>query len=176
MHILELLGTSWTDLTVIVLGAVGVYLTVIALTRLAGPRSLAKMSSFDFAATVAVGSTVASVAVASVPLAAGALALGMLFGLQYLVATLRRKNLLYGLVDNRPLLVMADGQVLEGNLRHARLSRSELWAQLRQSGVHSRGQVRAVVMETNGDLSVLRTGEPLDRELLEGVRGVEALR
>jgi len=70
---------------------------------------------------------------------------------------------------------MAGPQVLEDNLRLARLGREELWAQLRLAGVHRRDQVLAVVMETTGDVSVLRAGEPFDDELLRGVRGVEHL-
>lgn len=54
MNFLARLGASWQIVGVIVVSTVLVYLAVIALTRLAGPRSLAKMSSFDFAATVAI--------------------------------------------------------------------------------------------------------------------------
>jgi uncharacterized membrane protein YcaP (DUF421 family) len=174
--LLERLGASWTSLAVVVIGGLAAYATVIALTRLAGVRALAKMSSFDFAATVAIGSLLASVLVGSAPLAAALLGLAVLYGMQYLVATLRRRNLLLGLVDNAPILLMAGPEVLEGNLRHARVSREELWAQLRLAGVHRRDQVAAVVMETTGDISVLRAGEPFDAELLAGVRGAEQLR
>ncbi len=174
--LLEQLGASWTQLAAVLVSAFAVYLVVIALTRLAGVRSLAKMGSFDFAATVAVGSTMATALVGSSPLAAGLLGLIMLFGLQYVIALLRRRDLLRGIVDNPPILLMAGREVLEENMRHARVSREELWAQLRMAGVHRRDQVRAVVMETTGDISVLRTGEPIDDELLSGVRGVEHLR
>ena len=167
---------SWTALAVVVLSGVVTYAVVILLTRLTGVRSLAKMSGFDFAATVAVGSTVAATLVGSAPLTAGVLGVAVLFGLQYLVASLRRRGLFLGLVDNAPILLMAGSEVLEGNLRHARVSREELWAQLRLAGVHRRDQVQAVVMETTGDISVLRTGDPVDPELLQGVRGAEALR
>jgi uncharacterized membrane protein YcaP (DUF421 family) len=174
--LLEQLGASWIDLVLVVVTAVVIYAAVIGMTRLSGVRSLAKMSSFDFAATVAVGSTVAAGITGNVSLSIAVLALAMLFGLQYLVAVLRRRDLLHGLVDNAPILLMAGAQVLEGNLRHARVSREELWSQLRLSGVHRRDQVRAVVMETTGDISVLRVGEAFDDELLAGVRGAEQLR
>ena len=173
--VLQRLGTSWAELASLVPAAVGVYLAVIVLTRLSGLRALAKMSSFDFAATVAVGSIVASVALGAAPLVSGVVGLALLYGLQYLVATLRRRNLLGGAVDNSPILLMAGSEVLDANLRHARISRAELWSQLRQAGICRRDQVRAVVMETTGDISVLRTDQPLDPELLEGVRGAEAL-
>jgi uncharacterized membrane protein YcaP (DUF421 family) len=176
VDVLELLGSSWTVLGAVVISTVAVYAAVIVLTRLSGVRSLAKMSSFDFAATVAVGSTVAATALGQSPLLNGVLVLALLTGLQWIVATLRRRDLLHGLVDNTPILLVAGDQVLEGNLRHARVSREELFAKLRMSGVHRLDQVRAVVMETTGDMSVLRTGEPFDDELLAGIRGLEALR
>ncbi len=173
---LEDLGASWTSLAVVVVAGLAAYAAVIVMTRLAGVRALAKMSSFDLAATVAVGSTLSSTVTGSASLVVGLLALGLLFGLQWTVATLRRRGLLAGLVDNPPILLMAGPEVLEGNLRHARVEREELWAQLRLNGVHSREQVRAVVMETTGDISVLTVGQPFDDELLRGVRGAEALR
>ncbi len=174
--LLESLGASWNTLGLVVLSGLGAYVAVIVLTRLSGLRGLAKMSSFDLAATVAVGSVLASTMLGSVPLAVGALGLAVLFGLQYLVATLRRRGLALGLVDNPPLLLMAGPEVLEGNLRHARLTHEELWAQLRLAGVTGREQVQAVVLETTGDVSVLRGDALLDADLLRGVRGAERLR
>jgi len=176
MDFLSRLGASWETIGAILVSTVLVYLAVIVLTRIAGPRALAKMSSFDFAATVAVGSTVASTALANTPLANGIIALVLLYGLQYTVATLRRKHAFGGAVDNSPLLLMVDGQVLEGNLRHARVSREELWSQLRRNGVRRVGAVRAVVLETTGDMSVLTADEgSWDDELLEGVRDGDLL-
>ncbi len=173
MDFLARLGASWQTVGVVVVSTVLVYLAVIALTRLAGPRSLAKMSSFDFAATVAIGST----ALASTPLANGVAALAMLYGLQYFVATLRRRNTLRGAADNRPLLLLVDGRVLEGNLQHVRVSPEELWSRLRLSGVRRLEEVRAVVLETTGDMSVL-TGDQgaWDDALLEGIRDGDLLR
>lgn len=175
MDLLERLGASWGTIGTIVVSAVLVYVAVIVLTRLAGLRSLAKMSSFDFAATVAVGSTVSSTALGTSPLTNGVVALSMLYGLQYVIATLRRRGAFSGAVDNAPMLLMAGGEVIEGNLRHARVSREELWAQLRLSGVQRREQVRAVIMETTGDMSILQGEGPFDAELLQGVRGADRL-
>jgi uncharacterized membrane protein YcaP (DUF421 family) len=46
---------------------------------------------------------------------------------------------------------LAGAEVLDACLRHARVSRAELWSQLRQAGVVRRDQVQAVVMETTGE-------------------------
>lgn len=169
------LGTTWDRLLLVIVAGAATYVAVIALTRLTGPRALAKMSSFDFAATVAVGSTLSSTLLGSVPLAAGALGLAVLFVLQFAVASGRRRGLFAGLVDNSPILLMARGEVLEDQLRHVRMSRSELWSQLRQAGIRRRCEVLAVVLETAGNLSVLRVGEELDEELLAQVRGADVL-
>ncbi len=170
MSVLADLGASRSDLLVAVTSTVGVYVVVIVLTRWSGPRSLAKMSSFDFAATIAVGSTVASTATGGTSLVTGAFALLLLYLLQYVVARLRQRGLLGGLVDNEPLALVLDGEVLSLNLAAAGISQGELWAQLRLSGVRSRAQVRAVVLETTGDLSVVTGDDPVDEDLLKGVR------
>jgi uncharacterized membrane protein YcaP (DUF421 family) len=173
--LMEQLGASWTHLAEVLVSGVVAYIAVILLTRISGVRSLAKMSSFDFAATVAVGSTLAATLLGQTPLVAGLAGLAVLFGAQWVIGTARRRDLLRGALDNAPLLLMAGGEVLDSNLRHARVSREELWSQLRLAGVCSRAEVYAVVMETTGDISVLRAGEPVDAELLDGVRGAEAL-
>lgn len=175
MTLLERLAASWTLLAAVLVSTVAVYVAVMALTRLAGVRSLAKMSSFDVAATVAVGSAVASTALGSTPLSSGLLVLSLLYALQWAVAWLRHRGLLGGVVDNRPLLLMAGPHLVEADLRQAGVSPSEVWAALRQAGVLRRGDVRAVVMESTGDLSVLTGDVSMDEELLDGVRGREHL-
>ncbi len=173
--VLQMLGSSWTSLAAVLVATVGGYLWVVLLTRVAGPRSLAKMSGFDFAATVAVGSTLASTALGSTPLATGVLVLLLLYGLQFTAAKLRRRNALAGLIDSRPLLLMDGPTILAGNLRHARVSDEDLWAQLRQAGVHHRDEVYAVILERTGDMTVLTADGRYDPELLRGVRGAQEL-
>jgi uncharacterized membrane protein YcaP (DUF421 family) len=158
----------------------GVYLAVILLTRLSGLRSFSKMSSFDFAITVAVGSTVAStVVLKSVSLLKGAVALAALYTVQHGAATLRQYVPWFGhLQDNDALLLMAGEEILDDNLRKAQVTRGDLRSKLREANVIHPGQVRAVVMETTGDVSVLHAdpdGPDLDLELLDGVRDAERL-
>ena len=95
--------------------------------------------------------------------------------MQYVSATLRRRGALLGIADNQPVLLMAGEEILEDNLRHLRLSHDELMAQLRKAGILRRSEVAAVVMETAGNVSVLRSGQGMDPELLAGVRGAERI-
>jgi uncharacterized membrane protein YcaP (DUF421 family) len=54
------------------------------------------------------------------------------------------------------------------------ISRPERWSQLRLARVHRLDLVRAVVVETTGDVSVITRDGPFDPVLQEGVRGAEA--
>lgn len=166
------------DLLAVLPTTVGIYVTVLVATRLVGLRSLAKLSSFDFAATVAVGTLLATTAISpEVSLAAGALGVAVVFGLQVVLALVRRGGASLG-VDNAPRLLVAYGEILDDPCRQVRVDRSEVLEQLRLAGVlDPRREVLAVIMETTGELSVLRRsdGVVLDPGLLDGVRGREHL-
>ncbi len=143
----------------------------IVVIRIIGLRSLSKMSSFDFVVTVALGSVVASTSVSATSLWNGLVAFGVLLGVQWLIAQLRYRTALESLVDNRPILLMHEGSVIEANLRHVRVTHSDITAKLRGAGVTDLDDVLAVVMETTGDVSVITGPGPLDERLLDGVRG-----
>ena len=53
---------TWSDLWQVPVSAVLMLITVIAIVRTIGLRSFSKMSSFDFAVTVSIGSILAGVA------------------------------------------------------------------------------------------------------------------
>ncbi|MGI9189802.1 MAG: DUF421 domain-containing protein [Longimicrobiaceae bacterium] len=162
----------------ILLTAVCVYAALLLYTRLAGLRSFAKMSSFDFAMTVAVGSVVAGSILSENPALVQSLtALAAIFGLQFGLGTLRQRfPWVQNLVDNEPILLMWGEEMLRDNLREARVSEDDLWSKLREANVLHPGQIRAVVMETTGDVTVLHgdaDGPELDPRLLTGVRDVD---
>ena len=70
-------------LLMVIITAMAMYFALIVMTRLAGVRSFSKMSGFDFAVTVSIGSVLASVILTpDPPLAQGIMALAVLFALQ----------------------------------------------------------------------------------------------
>lgn len=168
------LGVTPVDIVVVVVSAVVVYAVVIVATRAVGLRSFSKLSAFDFAMTVAVGSVLAAVTTGNVALLQGLLAIVMLFVLQYTIAFLRRRTGFSALVDNRPLLLMHGPAILHEHLARARITEDDLRAKLREANVLSVDEIQAVVLETTGDVSVL-VGDHLDPDLLEGVIGRERL-
>lgn len=165
--------TTPETLLAICLSSAGIYLAVIVFTRLFGKRSFSKMSSFDFAMTVAVGSIIATTILsASVSLLEGVVGLAATYVLQMSAAFLRRFDVMKSAIDNSPLLLMDGETILEDNLRKAKVSKGDLRSKLREANVIHRSQVKAVVFETTGDVSVLHTGDEksLDDWLMEDVQ------
>ncbi|MGB5943095.1 MAG: YetF domain-containing protein [Leeuwenhoekiella sp.] len=156
------------------LSAFGVYLSVIVFTRLAGTRSFSKMSSFDFAMTVAVGSLIASTTLSSsVSVWEGILGVASVYLLQIGAALLRRIKPIKNLMDNSPLLLMKGDKILHQNLHKARVTESDLRSKLRESNIKRLADVRAVIMETTGNVSVIHANDykyDLEDWLLEDVR------
>ncbi len=166
-------AASWSSLGAVVVSAVVVLLSVIALIRVAGLRSLSKMSGFDFAVTVAIGSILGSTVASSTPVADGVVAVGSLLGLQWLIAQLRRRSIGSQIVDNRPLLLMRDGEFIEGALDASRVTRADIFAKLRQANVTRLSDARAVILETTGDISVLHGSHEIDDAVVQDVRRSE---
>lgn len=165
---------SLSSLLVICINAIGIYVAVILFTRIAGKRSFSKMSSFDFAMTVAIGSILASTILSSsVTLLHGVVGMAAVYFLQITAAFFRRFKSFSSLIDNEPLLLMDGPTILEHNLKKARVTKDDLRAKLREANVIDLSQVRAVVFETTGDISVLQATDQeknLDDWLLKDVK------
>jgi len=173
--------TSAGAVAMVAASTLGIWLAMVILTRVGGLRSFSKLSSFDFAVTVAIGSVIASTIVAETPpLLQATAALAALYAVQMTAAVLRRRSsVVRRLLDNEPLLVMRDGRVIEANLDRSRMTRADLRAKLREANVLALEEVRAVVVESTGDVSVLHgpaDGPPLSASLLEGVRDPTSVR
>ncbi len=169
-------GTGWADVALIALSACAMYVAVILLTRLAGVRSFSKMSGFDFAVTVAIGSVLGSVILSkNPPIGNGVAALIFLFGLQIGMAVLRsRFPGLQLLADNKPRLIMIGHEIQYDQLKKAKMTESDLWGKLREANVFQFSQVLAVIAETTGDVSVLHTSDDVRDVQPELLRGVVA--
>jgi uncharacterized membrane protein YcaP (DUF421 family) len=169
------LSTSWTQVWLVVVSTVAIFASVITFTRIAGLRSFSKMSAFDFASTVAVGSLMATVAITQASLLNGVIGLATIYVVQMSVALLRRRTAVEQVVDNDPVLLMVGDRLLEDNLRRARMTKRDVWAKLREANVTRYDQILAVVLETTGDVSVLHGDGPLEPGLLEGVKDADRL-
>ncbi len=163
---------SWFGLLRVAVVGTLAYVALVVLLRASGKRTLAKLNAFDLVVTVALGSTLATVLLSkTVALAEGVLAFAVLAGLQFGVAWLSvRSRRFSDLVKSEPTLLLHRGQFLEHAMRDQRVTRAEVLAALRSAGAARAGEVAAVVLETDGTLSVVRgDGQVQQGTTLEGV-------
>lgn len=149
---------------------------VVILVRVNGLRSFSKMTNFDFVMTVAIGSLLAgsSQSTSWSAYAQTLIAMAGLFLVQYTTAKLRRiSDTFEDFVQNRPVVLMRNGEFIEEALAQTRVARSDLLAKLREANVLQMSAVRAVILETTGDISVLH-GESCSDRLLEGTGNLDA--
>lgn len=156
---------SWSAVGQVLLVAGPTYVLLVTLLRAYGKRAVSKLNAFDLVVTVAMGSMLSSVLLSrDVSFAQGAAGFVALMALQYLVARLSLSSTRFArLVRAEPRLLLENGEFLEHALRSERVTRGEVLSALRSSGIGRIDEAGAVVLETDGSLSVLPAQHrPLD--------------
>ena len=156
-----ILFNSWADLGRVLLVGPLAYLTLLLMLRASGKRTLSKLNAFDFIVTVALGSVLASTLLSKdVALAESIAALAVLIFGQFVITYLSvRSSRFRELVKGEPTLLYHKQRFLEASLKRARVTKEEIRAAVRASGQGSLEQVGAVVLETDGSLSVVGGAE-----------------
>ena len=163
---------SWQDLLrVIVLGALA-YLALVLLLRVSGKRTLSKWNSFDLIVTIALGSTLATILLSSeVSYLEGILALGLLILLQFLITWLSvRWSWVRKLAKAEPQYLYRDGRFVSEALTTQRVTEAEVRAAVRGAGFVAMEDIAAVVLETDGSVSVLKRSSSGASSALADVR------
>jgi uncharacterized membrane protein YcaP (DUF421 family) len=141
------------------------YAAIVLVLRIAGKRSLAKLNAFDLVVTVALGSTLATVILGKdVALMEGILAFASLVALQWLVSRISLSSARFrSLVRAEPRLLLENGEYRHAAMAKERVTSAEIDAAVRNAGHGRLEAVAAVVLETDGSMSVVahRGGEEL---------------
>lgn len=169
----RVLPDSWSDVVRILVVGSSVYVLVVVVLRLSGKRTLATLNAFDLVVTVALGSTLATALLnASVSLVEGVLAVALLATLQMVVAwSSVRVGWVRRLVKSEPRLLMLDGVMIDDRLRVERVAAEEVRQAVRSAGYGALELVHAVVMETDGTISVVPHSQSGSRSALVDVDG-----
>ncbi|MFI7427653.1 DUF421 domain-containing protein [Micromonospora sp. NPDC049836] len=164
---------SPADLWRLAVIALLVYPALVLLLRISGKRTLSKLNAFDLVVTVALGSTLATILLSrDVSLVEGLLALALLVGLQYAVALLTvRLPPAQRAVKSTPTLLLRDGKPRHDAMRASRITESEIRQGARSQGHGDLSRLAAVVLETDGSLSVISRDGYGDGSALVDVRG-----
>jgi uncharacterized membrane protein YcaP (DUF421 family) len=165
---------SWGGLLRVAVVGTFAYLALVAVLRISGKRTLAKMNAFDLVVTVALGSTLATILLSKdVALVEGVLALILLALLQFAVAWLSlRSSRVARLAKAAPRMLLVDGEMLASALQEERVTEAEVLAAVRGAGLGAVADVAAVVLKADGSLSVIAQAHAGARTALQcGARG-----
>ena len=148
---------GWYGLARVLIAGVCAYVALVALLRVSGKRTLSKMNAFDLIVTVALGSTLATLILSKdIAILEGLLAFALLVVLQLAVTwSAVRWPAVQRVVKSEPRLLFRDGKFLEGAMRGERVTHEEAEAAMRESGLGSTAEVSAMILETDGSISVI---------------------
>jgi uncharacterized membrane protein YcaP (DUF421 family) len=156
-------GLGWVAVKAVLLFAVA----VIGL-RLGERRTLAQLSAFDFAVAVAIGAIIGRGSTASdTSFATSAVALVTFLVAHRVVAILRRYSRAVRLIDHPPRVLVARGELQQGELARAGLTDADVYTLLRERGVGDLGQVGYLLYEPRGATTLIgadREPDPIERE------------
>jgi uncharacterized membrane protein YcaP (DUF421 family) len=156
-------GLGWVAVKAVLLFAVA----VIGL-RLGERRTIAQLSAFDFAVAVAIGAIIGRGATAAdTSFASSAVALVTFLVAHRVVAILRRHSRVVRLIDHPPRVLVARGELQEGELARAGLTAADVYALLRENGARDLGQVGYLLYEPRGAVTLIgadREPGPLARD------------
>jgi len=152
----DMLFQGWAGIIRTLVVGVLAYACLILFLRVSGKRTLAKLNAFDLVVTVALGSTFSAVLVQqSVPLAQGLTALGLLVGMQLLVTWFSVRSARFArLIRSEPTLLVHNGEPCPRAMRAERITEEEALSAIRASGGRSLADAGAVILESDGTLSV----------------------
>ena len=165
---------GWGPIAEVLGSGLVMYVLVIVSVRLAGKRSTAKMNNFDWIVTLAIASIVASTVVSpSTTVAQGIAAVAVLLVAQMVTTwATSRSGAVARLIQPAPTLVVHDGRYLRDRMRAQRVTEHEVRAALRSNGYAALDDVHAVVLESDGNLTML-AADDRDHEILRDVVGAE---
>ncbi|MCH2546666.1 MAG: DUF421 domain-containing protein [Alphaproteobacteria bacterium] len=164
---------DWNALLDVGIRGVVCFIGLVVLLRMGGKRTLTKMNAFDFIMTYTIGSTLASVLTSeTLTISEGITALAVIIGVQYVIAWCEvRSDWFQKIIKSQPSVLYADNDYQIKTMRKERISRVEVLAAMRYSGFLDPSQVEYVILETDGQLSVLpKQKEVDDQRVMQTVR------
>ncbi|SDO61740.1 DUF421 domain-containing protein [Alkalicoccus daliensis] len=164
---------NWEGIYRTVIIAVLTYPVLILMLRASGKRTLSKMNMFDFIITIALGSTVATILLnADVSYVEGLTGLAILIFLQYIVTWFSVRSASFNkMIKGDPRLLYYKGAFIGEAMRKERMNEDEIKQAVRKNGKASFEKVEAVVLETDGSLSVIESGSGEKETVIKDLKG-----
>ena len=144
-------------LRILVVGTLS-YFSLLVILHLSGQRMLGKMQTFDIVVAVTLGSTYGRLLTAhDTPFAEALTAFVLLATLHYVVSLLKyRCPAIAQIFTTKPLLVYYQGRYQRKAMRTQFITEQELLTAVRMHGCSSISEVEAIVLESDGSITVLK--------------------
>lgn len=95
-----------------------------------------------------------------VTISEGCVALLIIIFLQYLLAFLAKKSkTMEKAINSTPSLLFYNGEFMNDAMKRELITKEEIYAEIRQYRIERLEDVRAVVMELNGEMTVIKKSE-----------------
>ena len=132
------------------------YLILILVIRLMGKRQIGQMEPAEFVVTMLVANLAAiPMQDGGIPIFSGVVPILTVLGVELLLSALSLKSSkVRKLLCGKPVILIENGKILQGNLRKTRITLDELTGHLREKDVLDIQAVQFAILETNGNLSV----------------------
>ena len=152
---------NWESIIRAALLTVMGYFSMIFLLRISGKRTLSKMNAFDFIVTIALGSSLATLALnKDVTLTAGVTVFFLFIGLQYMLTWLSvRIKKVKTIITGSPALIFYKGGFLKDVMKKERITEEEIYNAARQNGISRLDEVDMIIVETTGDITIIEKYE-----------------
>jgi uncharacterized membrane protein YcaP (DUF421 family) len=135
-----------------------VYLFLLLLLRLTGKRTLAQITSFDFVLLLIISEAVQQALIGEDnSMTNAAIVVTTLVGLNIVMSWLKQRYVwIDRLLDDIPLLIVADGKPLKDRMDKARVNEDDVLDAARETqGLERLDQIRHAILERNGKISII---------------------
>ncbi len=138
-----------------------IYLLVLIVMRLMGKREISQMQPFELVIAIMIAD-LASVPMSDtgIPITNGIIPILALLLFQLLISIINLKSInLRKIICGKPQILIYRGKIDEKALKKEKITVNELQERLRQKDVFSLSDVEYVILETNGEISVIQKPE-----------------
>lgn len=165
MNVDDLLKVDFWEM---ILRTTASFIILLILARLMGKKQISQLTFFHYVTGITIGSIAAEISVnAETHFFNGSIAL-IWWALLTVITNLLtvKSKTARKLLDDKPTIIVLRGKISEQAMKKVRLTLNDLNMMLREQGIFSIKDVNYAILETNGELSVLKKAnqEPATRQ------------
>jgi len=141
-----------------VLRSLAIYVILMVVFRIAGKRSLAQITTFDFVLLLVIGEATQQALLGNDFSVTNAfLVIVTLIGLDIALSLIKQKSsVVEKLLDSTPVVIVEEGKLLKDRMGKARIDEADILARARElQGLERLDQVKYAILERSGGITII---------------------